>query len=348
MKKYLQLTSLILIIAILSGCSTSVSETTQRRRRATTTTTVTTSAKESTIATTESTVAPTEPPKDYVLSPEGQVVLDDAIIDMENAIAIVEADLHDEESIYSLPYDDTRLFYGYLNDNQKAAYDLILEKATDFEPLFFDENLYSDEDWMMAFSAISQDQPRLVIYTGMDIQDDGTSLFYSLEDEYGNVTTDLEIIKDQMNTFDAISETIVSMIPSEFSTFDKYRVIAHFISNRLDYNYTVSDEVSRGDYTAFPAIYGGYTICGGYALGFAYLCRYANLWATVISGTTEGGYHAWNIVALEDDYYHVDVCWSDAFDANSEEWDTYFMMTNEKALESRTFEGAGVFSDGNT
>ena len=86
--------------------------------------------------------------------------------------------------------------------------------------------------------------------------------------------------------------------------------------------------------TAYGAIEGGMAICQGYATGFEYLCRKANLWCTQVSGSSQGMSHAWNLVKLESGTYHVDVTWADddqnvPLDAG---WQRYFMLAQDEIL----------------
>ena len=111
-----------------------------------------------------------------------------------------------------------------------------------------------------------------------------------------------------------------------------YRYLAAVISLRTTYD---NDSVGgKPIATAYGAIEGGSSICQGYASGFEYLCRKANLWCTQVSGVSQDTAHAWNLVKLESGTYHVDWTWADA-DGNTPldpAWQSYFMLTQEEIL----------------
>ncbi len=63
--------------------------------------------------------------------------------------------------------------------------------------------------------------------------------------------------------------------------------------------------------SAYGPLVEGVALCGGYAKLFelvmnrlGYVCEY-------ITGTADGGPHAWNLLWLDGEYYHVDVTWDD-------------------------------------
>ena len=50
-------------------------------------------------------------------------------------------------------------------------------------------------------------------------------------------------------------------------------------------------------------------ICGGYSFGFLYILQRAGLEAIYMTGDTSVGYHAWNYVNVDDQWYMVDSTW---------------------------------------
>lgn len=338
MKQGFQITALILTASLVTVCTvTAPSDTFQTSVQSL----FETSAVTETIHAPEAVTSPEAislPPKEYSLSAEGQSELDKAIEDMETAIATVNFSRRDGESYVSFPYASYNL-YDTLTQEQKEAYDIIKEKAENYDAYTFDESLYDDIDWTVAWATVRDENPRLRCYMGIDITDKGTSLFYSIPSDTGELITDVDVIRDKMNTFDAICETVASMIPEDYSTYDKYRVIGHFISARVVYNYDYYDGASANDYTAYSPISGGKTVCAGYAEGYSYICQCADLYCGIMHGDVGSEAHAWNLIALEDGTYHVDICWCDEIGGSGGDWNEYFVLTDEEILKSRTVYG---------
>lgn len=63
--------------------------------------------------------------------------------------------------------------------------------------------------------------------------------------------------------------------------------------------------------SAYSALVNGKTVCAGYARAFQYILQQLGIPCYYCTGYA-GESHAWNIVALEDGYYNVDVTWDDA------------------------------------
>ena len=59
--------------------------------------------------------------------------------------------------------------------------------------------------------------------------------------------------------------------------------------------------------TAFGALINGSAIGEGFAMAFKALCDELGIWNQVVLGEFDGMIHAWNIVYLNGNYYHIDV-----------------------------------------
>ena len=63
--------------------------------------------------------------------------------------------------------------------------------------------------------------------------------------------------------------------------------------------------------SVYSALVNGKTVCAGYARAFQYLLQQLGIPCYYCTGYA-GEAHAWNIVALDDGYYNVDVTWDDS------------------------------------
>ncbi|NCB52504.1 MAG: hypothetical protein EOM54_11600 [Clostridia bacterium] len=169
-------------------------------------------------------------------------------------------------------------------------------------------------------------------YSYLGPTDEQTSLYGSSSDDV--------YVEDDIKYFNAICDLVVENIPQDASAYDKYRYLAYFLSEATDYD--VKGLGGIMSITPYGAIAGGYSICLGYATAYLYLCEQADLWCSPVYGYSENGVHGWDLVKLEDGTYYVDVTWCDGLGRiGTDEWQSYFMLTEDVLLEDH-----GVLSGG--
>lgn len=243
----------------------------------------------------------------------------------------------------SYPYDRANLQYLALTAEQQALYNEMLPKVKDMIPFEYTarEHGYDVLDnVLLAAHALCRDYPEYEIYFDIEdiIEGDMTSALrssYFLPYSPNTVPDSTDSIKKEVEIFEEECNLIVESIPEDFDAYDKYRYLAAVISLRTHYDNDFTGGFPTA--TAYGAVEGDLAICQGYATGFEYLCRKANLWCTQVSGISGDISHVWNLVKLESGTYHVDVTWadSDGVVPLSPEWHINFMMTQDEILWDR-------------
>ena len=129
----------------------------------------------------------------------------------------------------------------------------------------------------------------------------------------------------------AVNSAMDSMNLNGKTEAEKVKLIHDYICDKVDYDYSgLSDSSNLIKYTAYAALCEGKAVCQGYAILFYRMCKEAGLSVRIISGTGNGGPHAWNIVKVDNAYYNVDSTW-DGQDSTT--LDTYLLL-NEKDFSS--------------
>ena len=105
---------------------------------------------------------------------------------------------------------------------------------------------------------------------------------------------------------EAVAVAMAKLQLNGLSEAKKITKIHDYICNHVDYEYNSKEEQI---YTAYGALCTGKAVCQGYAVLFYRLCKEAGLSVRIISGTGNGGPHAWNIVRIGSKYYNVDCTW---------------------------------------
>jgi hypothetical protein len=98
-------------------------------------------------------------------------------------------------------------------------------------------------------------------------------------------------------------------------------------------------------YSAYAGLAKGKTVCNGYAMMFAYLCRAAQIPCQIAVGEVDDrGPHAWNLVRLDHAWYHIDTTWDSPVSDSPTSFIPYgyYMLTDrEMALTRKVGFNAG-------
>ena len=127
----------------------------------------------------------------------------------------------------------------------------------------------------------------------------------------------------------AVAEAMTTLQLNGLSEAKKIIKIHDYICNHVDYSYNSTEEQI---YTAYGALCTGKAVCQGYAVLFYRLCKEAGLSVRIISGTGNGGAHAWNIVRIGSKYYNVDCTWDGQDEATYNE----FLLKSEADFTDHT------------
>lgn len=87
------------------------------------------------------------------------------------------------------------------------------------------------------------------------------------------------------------------------SDYEKIEIIYDYIVNNVSYAYDSSEDVI---FSAYSALFNGSAVCQGIAQLFYRLATEAGISCRIISGTANGGNHAWNIAEINGKYYLLD------------------------------------------
>lgn len=104
------------------------------------------------------------------------------------------------------------------------------------------------------------------------------------------------------------------IIKPEMSDYEKEKAIHDFIINNTIYDVRYFDKDKQTPpefHTVYGVLVEGVAVCEGYAKTMKYLLDEAGVESIIISGIAKDENHAWNLVKLDNDYYHIDSTWDD-------------------------------------
>ena len=152
---------------------------------------------------------------------------------------------------------------------------------------------------------ISNDNPEIMYYKGAEYSFGKLRLIYSKgKEEIQEHKEDIRKIRD---------EFISNYMLPEMSEYDKILTIHNYIVNnsRYDDRLFLSGTVPPESYTSYGILSLGLGVCEGYAKAMKYLLDSAGIKSIIVVGESKGQSHAWNLVEIEGEYYHIDSTWDD-------------------------------------
>jgi hypothetical protein len=137
--------------------------------------------------------------------------------------------------------------------------------------------------------------------------------------------------KDQIRAMQSrlsnkVSEILKENIRTGSSSLAKELAIHDYLISHVKYDI---DNYNHGtipelDYTAYGCLINGTCVCDGYSKAMQLLLTEAGIECRRITGNAGDGSHAWNMVKLDGQWYHVDVTWDDPVPDTSALRYTYF------------------------
>ncbi len=127
----------------------------------------------------------------------------------------------------------------------------------------------------------------------------------------------------------AIDDAMASLnITASMSDYEKARAVYDYVRMNVTYDKdALNDSLSISEklpaHSSYNAIVLGQAVCQGYSSLLYNMMLRAGVDCRVITGTGNGGAHAWNLVKIDGQYYNVDV----TFDSDNGT-DSYFLKSN--------------------
>ena len=163
-----------------------------------------------------------------------------------------------------------------------------------------------------------------------------------IEYEYRKMDATIQVKQDyltnieQEKVVDSIVESIISTVqPEEMTDFEKVKFVNDYIVKNTMY----SEDSVASSHSAYAVAYEGKGVCQGYALFAQKLMQALGLESMYVVGEVYTGGHAWNLVKVDGEWYHLDTTWNDPVPdrGNGVRYD-YFLLNDTDLLEDHTWE----------
>lgn len=207
-------------------------------------------------------------------------------------------------------------YYQMLDEKGQHIYRQIYANANVMTEAFIPIEEVTVPEIKNAMMAVYNDHPELFwLNTTFTCKYDKNKVCAELDLDYNMTQEELDKASpDFYNTANSILTELENLGP-----YEKEVKLHDLLIRQIDY-----DQGADMNQSAYSALVEGKSVCAGYARAYQYLMQRMGIPCYYCTGYA-GQDHAWNIVALDDGYYNVDVTWDDT---PGGEYD-YFNKTDE-------------------
>lgn len=207
-------------------------------------------------------------------------------------------------------------YYQMLDEKGQHVYRQIYANANAMTEAFIPIEEVTVPEIKNAMMAVYNDHPELFwLNTTFTCKYDKNKVCAELDLDYNMTKEELDKASPEFyNTTNNILTDLANLGP-----YEKEVKLHDWLIREIDY-----DQSADMNQSAYSALVGKKSVCAGYARAYQYLMQRMGIPCYYCTGYA-GQDHAWNIVALDDGYYNVDVTWDDT---PGGEYD-YFNKTDE-------------------
>lgn len=149
-----------------------------------------------------------------------------------------------------------------------------------------------------------------------------TNLRYTVES--------MDEVKATWAEIDKATEEILFYLDSDMTDFEKIMTVHDYMVNNYAYDITDADQT-------YLVMLDKKGVCAAYAEAFQYMMNVIGIESTLVTSDEMG--HIWNMVKLDNRWYHVDITWDDPNPNQEARISHEYMFLSTKAIEEKGHTG---------
>ena len=217
---------------------------------------------------------------------------------------MLSACAHYESDASIFDEDDCFLYrYSLLDEDEQDIYESLYAAMQD-QTSFVMLDSHNGTDIASAYTALMGDHPEFFYVEKISIYGWGIFGFVRIHYNEENIA--------QIETVDALIESIVSGISASASDYQKIKYVYDYVIEHTEYN-----EDANNNQNVLSVLLEGESVCAGYAKTVQWLLNEMGIPCAYITGEAyhedaDSASHAWNMVYTNGGYYYLDSTWGDS------------------------------------
>lgn len=227
-------------------------------------------------------------------------------VNEENGI-IVELESDADENVISQDEPANAYSYNMLTKEEQNVYMEILRSLLEFEENSELSSVDSDEI-ARVFQCVLNDHPEIFYINGYNYTQ------YTLADIpqkftfTGAYNMDRDEVEEKQELINDYVNICLAGIPQDADEYEKVKYIYEYLIEHTEY-----DADAENSQNICSVFIDGRSVCQGYAKAAQYLLKRLGIDSSLVLGKVPSGEgHAWNVVKIDGEWYHVDATWGDA------------------------------------
>lgn len=162
---------------------------------------------------------------------------------------------------------------------------------------------------------------------------------YYVYDAYVNGNRIPDDERKAEDLYEVVCDILGQEISSGMSDYEKELALHDYLVSHCRYSENTNQAPESDIYRAYGALVNHDAVCNGYAEAMQLLFTCLGMHTQFVIGTADGIDHAWNMIELNGEWYHVDTTWDDPLpDEGENVVHAYFNVTDDVMLEHHKWE----------
>ncbi|MCD8108341.1 MAG: hypothetical protein LUE20_10350 [Oscillospiraceae bacterium] len=195
-----------------------------------------------------------------------------------------------------------------------------------------DTGAFSDVTTNVAEYTYSSDDEEDSSEPTEEVEDDGIYDNTAVVEAYKSGDTSA-LSEDDLLIYQAARDAIAQFYSAGMSDYEIVLAAHDYIATHVTYDmdeFNLIGSAKEESSTPYGALIYGEAICMGYTTTFQLMMDMIGVESIIVNGSSDGEEHAWNMVFVDDKWYHVDCTWDDYVPdyEGRMAFHTYFMVTD--------------------
>lgn len=207
-----------------------------------------------------------------------------------------------------------------LSNEEQNAYNNILKSLLNVEAsASFNSKELSIEEIGPIINRVVKDHPEIFYYNGATAFSTG-KINFKFDDSKQT------ILKKKNKIDTEVKHILKENVKKNMSDIEKIKAIHDYLVLSVKY-----DAISKDSYEVYGALINKVAVCDGYSKSMQLLLNKVGVDTIIVTGSSKGQSHSWNMVKINGGYYHVDTTWDDPIPNKTGVVNYhYFLLSNEQ------------------